>query len=79
MKHAFSFSKLPMALIFAGTLAFASCKKDNNTNATDNPDPQSSIEAAQNDNEAEQQIEHVFNISMGVQYSDAGEYIVLAT
>jgi hypothetical protein len=79
MKHAFSFSKLPMALIFAGTLAFASCKKDNNTNDTDNPDPQSSIEAAQNDNEAEQQFDDVFNISMGVQSSDAGEDIGLGT
>jgi hypothetical protein len=60
-------------------LALASCKKDNNTNNADNPDPRLSIEAAQNNDVAEQQFNDVFNISMGVQASDAGEDIGLGT
>lgn len=79
MKQLFSFSKLSTVIIFAGILFFVSCKKDNNTNTTDNPDPQLSVDAAQNDNVAEQQFNDVFNISMGVQSSDAGTDIGLGT
>jgi hypothetical protein len=79
MKQFFSFSKLPTAIIFAGMLFFASCKKNNNTNATDNPDPALSVDAAQNDATAEEQFDDVFNISMAVQSSDAGQDIGLET
>ena len=66
-------------MIFAGLLFFASCKKDNNTNTADNPDPQLLVDAAQNDDIADQQFNDVFNISMGVQSSDAGTDIGLGT
>ena len=79
MKQLFSFSKLPTAVIFAGILFLTSCKKDNNTNAANNPDPQLSVDAAQNDAIAEEQFDDVFNISMGVQSSDAGQDIGLGT
>lgn len=79
MKQIFSHSKLLLAILFSGMLALASCKKDNNTNTNDNPDPQLSVDAAQNDDEAEQQFNDVFNISMGVQASDAGQDIGLGT
>ncbi len=79
MKPFFSLSKLPTAIIFTGLIFFASCKKDNNTNSTTNPDPQLSANAAQNDATAEEQFDDVFNISMGVQSSDAGQDIGLGT
>lgn len=79
MKQLLSFSKLPTAAIFAGILFLTSCKKDNNTSAINNPGPQLSVEAAQNDAIAEQQFNDVFNISMAVQSSDAGAEIGLGT
>lgn len=79
MKTFFSVSKCVPALVFAGALAFSSCKKDNNLNNTDNPDPALSVEAAQNEATASSQFSDVFDITMGVQSSDAGEDIGLET
>jgi len=79
MKQLLFFAKMPTAIIFAILVIFASCKKDNNTNPPGNPDPQLTVDAAQNDDVAEQQFNDVFNISMGVQASDAGDDIGLGT
>jgi hypothetical protein len=60
-------------------MSLASCKKDNNITNTDNPDPALSVDAAQSDDNATSQFEDVFNITMSVQSSDAGEDIGLGT
>jgi len=75
----FSFSKLPLAIIFTSILIFSSCKKDTNTNSADNPDPALTSDAALNESSTESQFEDVFDITMGIQSSDAGENIGLGT
>ena len=67
MKQILSNSKWPSALLMAGLMLLASCKKDNNTNNTANPDPALSVNAAQSDDNAASQFDDVFNITMGVQ------------
>lgn len=79
MKQFISHSNSPLVVIIAGLIFFASCKKNNNSSTAGNTDSQSSIEAGQNDGLAEQQFNDVFNISMGVQASDAGQDIGLGT
>ncbi len=63
-------------LLGCGLIAFSSCKKDNSASlAQDTPEVVATIDAAQSDAIAEQQYDDVFNITMGVQASDAGEDI----
>ncbi len=63
-------------LLGCGLIAFSSCKKDNSASqAQDTPEVAATIDAAQSDAVAEQEYDDVFNITMGVQASDAGEDI----
>ena len=78
MKQILSFSKWSSAVIFTSLVVFTSCKKDSNSNASD-PDPSITVDAAQSDATAAAQFDDVFNITMGVQASDAGEEIGLGT
>ena len=79
MKQVFSFSKWPTAVIFSALMIFTSCKKDNSTNSTNDPNPAATVDVAQSDVGAEAQFDDVFNITMGVQASDAGEDIGIGT
>lgn len=79
MKQILSLSKLPSAIICAAIIILSSCKKDNSNNNADNPDPGLSVDAAQSEASAASQFDDVFNISMSVQSSDAGEDIGLGT
>ncbi len=79
MKQIFLLPKWASVFFLAGLMSLASCKKDNNINNTDNPDPALSVDAAQSDVNAASQFEDVFNITMSVQSSDAGEDIGLGT
>lgn len=79
MKQIFLLPKWAPVFFLAGLVSLASCKKDNNVNNTGNPDPALSVDAAQSDDNAATQFEDVFNITMGVQSSDAGEDIGLGT
>jgi len=79
MKQVFLFSKWPSAAILAGLMIFSSCKKDNNINNTTDPNPAVTIDAAQSDVIADAQFDDVFNITMGVQASDAGEEMGIGT
>ena len=63
----------------AGLLTFSSCKKDNSLVQPDTPEIAAIIDATQSDADAEQQFDDVFNITMGVQASDAGEEIGIET
>jgi hypothetical protein len=78
MKQVFLFSKWSSAAILAGLMIFSSCKKDNINNTTD-PNPAVTIDAAQSDVIADAQFDDVFNITMGVQASDAGEEMGIGT
>jgi hypothetical protein len=79
MKQIFLLPKLASIFFLVGLMSLTSCKKDNNTTNTDNPDPALSVDAVQSDDNAASQFEDVFNITMGVQSSDAGEDIGLGT
>ncbi len=69
-------SKLTTVAIFAGVVTFSSCKKDNTVNQpASSTEVAASIAATQDDAVAESQYDDVFNITMGVQSSDAGEEI----
>lgn len=76
-----SFKSKTAALIVAAALfSVTSCKKDNSaSNTVNDPDPIATVEAAQGDADASGQFEDVFNVSLGVQESDAGEDIGLGT
>lgn len=71
MKQITSFPKFASALILAGLVTLSSCKKDNNSTTTS--DSAQVTEAVQSDAVAEDQFNDVFNITMGLQASDAGE------
>ncbi len=71
------FSKFPAALLIIVVVIFSSCKKDNSTQPADTPEVAATIDASQSDAIAEEQFDDVFNITMGVQASDAGEEIGL--
>ncbi|MEO8416534.1 MAG: hypothetical protein ABI472_22915 [Ginsengibacter sp.] len=74
MKQVNQISKLSMLLLVAGMVTFSSCKKDNSVApAADTPAEAATMNAAQSDAVAEALYDDVFNISMGVQASDAGE------
>ncbi|MEP7080467.1 MAG: hypothetical protein ABI784_07050 [Ginsengibacter sp.] len=71
-----------MVTLFVAAALFSvtSCKKDNSANNTVNdPDPVATVDAAQSDADASGQFEDVFNVTMGVQSTDAGEDIGLGT
>jgi len=71
MKQTIIFPKFSAVLILAGLVTLSSCKKDNNSTATS--DSAQVTEAVQSDAVAEDQFNDVFNITMGLQASDAGE------
>lgn len=76
MKQVNQISKLAFLLAFSGIVTFSSCKKDNTiSQPTDTPAVTASLDASQSDAIAETQFDDVFNITMGVQSSDAGEDI----
>ncbi|MDP4283596.1 MAG: hypothetical protein Q8891_04170 [Bacteroidota bacterium] len=79
MKKVFLFSKHPLALIFAGLMVFSSCQKDNKTGAGTDSNPSLTVDAAQSDAVSDGQFGDVFDITMGVQASDAGEDIGIGT
>ena len=80
MKQIISISRWPTAFILGGLMFFASCKKDNSTQVnTPGQDSTSSVEVAQNEAGVSSQFDDVFDITMGVQASDAGEDIGLGT
>lgn len=79
MKQMISISKWPSAFLLAGLMVLVSCKKDNNTTAANNPDPALTMDAAQSEDNASSQFNDVFNITMGINSSDAGEDIGLGT
>ena len=80
MKTNFQSSRTATLMIAALLFSVISCKKDNTSNdRTDDPDPIATLDAAQSDAEASGQFEDVFNVTMGVQESDAGEDIGLGT
>lgn len=63
-------------ILIAGVLTFSSCKKDNSTTqTTQTPEVAATMDASQSDAVAESQYDDVFNITMGIQASDAGEDI----
>ncbi|MBS1737182.1 MAG: hypothetical protein JSS98_11350 [Bacteroidetes bacterium] len=67
-------------VVAAALFSITSCKKDSSANNTvTDPDPIATVEAAQGDADASGQFEEVFNVSMGVQATDAGEDIGLGT
>lgn len=69
-------SKLTTVIAFAGLVTFSSCKKDNAVNQpADSTEAAATVAATQDDAVAETQYDDVFNITMGVQASDAGEEI----
>jgi len=71
------FSKWAASLLMIALVIFSSCKKDNTTQPADTSEVAATIDASQSDAIAEQQFDDVFNITMGVQASDAGEEIGL--
>ncbi|MDQ2864144.1 MAG: hypothetical protein M3R50_10965, partial [Bacteroidota bacterium] len=76
MKQVNLISKFSALLFIAGIITFSSCKKDNNTNQpADTPDVTATMDATQSSAIAESQFDDVFNITMGVQASDAGDDI----
>ncbi len=78
MKQIFSLPKWYMVLTLAGIVTFSSCKKDSssNNNATDSD---LVTDAVESDAVSEDQFNNVFNITMGVQSSDAGEDVGIGT
>lgn len=79
MKQFLSFSKWPVVFLFTGLIAVSSCKKDNSANNPATPADGAIMDAAQSDASASDQFDDVFNITMGVQATDAGEDIGLGT
>ena len=80
MKSIFLNSRTATLFVAAALFSVTSCKKDNSANnAVTDPDPISTVEAAQGDADASGQFEEVFNVTMGVQSTDAGEDIGLGT
>lgn len=79
MKQHLLFLKWQPAFFLAGLMFFTSCKKDNNANNLNNLPDTAIMEAAQTDASASNQFDDVFNITMGVQASEAGEDIGLGT
>lgn len=76
MKQVNHFSKWAALLFIAGIAIFSSCKKNNPvTQPADTPAIAATVDATQSNAVAEQQFDDVFNITMGVQASDAGEEI----
>jgi len=76
MKQVNQISKFVTLLFIAGMVTFSSCKKDNSTGQpADTPAVTATVDATQSDAVAESQYDDVFNITMGVQTSDAGEDI----
>ena len=73
MKQITSFPKFASVLMLAGLVILSSCKKDNNSTTTS--DSAQVTEVVQSDAVAEDQFNDVFNITMGLQASDAGEDI----
>lgn len=70
------FSWLTVTAITTGLITFSSCKKDNSqTQPADTAQVESITAASQNDASAEAQYDDVFNITMGVQSTDAGDDI----
>ncbi len=68
--------KLTTVIAFGGLVIFSSCKKDNAVNQpADSTEAAKTVAATQDDAVAETQYDDVFNITMGVQASDAGEEI----
>ena len=61
MKQIFLLPKLASIFFLVGLMSLTSCKKDNNTTNTDNPDPALSVDAVQSDDNAASQFEDVFN------------------
>lgn len=69
-------SKFATAIAVTGIVTFSSCKKDNNVSQpTDPAEIAATLDVTENDAVAETQYDDVFNITMGVQASDAGEEI----
>ena len=76
MKQVNLTSKFYVLLFIAGILTLSSCKKDSTTNQTaDAPDVTATMDATQSNAISESQFDDVFNITMGVQASDAGDDI----
>ncbi|MEO6290669.1 MAG: hypothetical protein ABIO76_12145, partial [Ginsengibacter sp.] len=73
-------SKFAGLLVLTAVIAFSSCKKDASVNQSkDTPAAIAAKDATQDDAVAEAQYDEVFNITMGVQASDAGEDIGIGT
>ncbi len=73
-------SKFAGFLALTGVIAFSSCKKDASVNQSeDTPGVIAAKDATQDDAVAEAQYDDVFNITMGIQASDAGEDIGIGT
>ena len=61
-------------IAITGLVIFSSCQKDNSvTQPADTPEVTATVDATQSDADAEEQFDDVFNITMGVQASDAWE------
>ncbi len=65
--------RLPLfsVLLVAGTMFFSSCKKEKSNNPGD-PDQEKAVAVVEGDQLTSQAFNEVFNISLGVQSSDAG-------
>ena len=74
-----SFSKLFCLLFLCGLLTLTSCKKDNSLTKATDVDALSVLDAVAGDASAAVQFDDVFNITMGVQASDAGEELGIGT
>jgi hypothetical protein len=69
-------SNLLATIAISGLITLFSCKKDNSAiQPANTPDVSTTLEVTQSDAIAEEQFDDVFNITMGVQASDAGEEI----
>src|SRR5664279_5405443 len=69
-------SNLLVTIAISGLITLFSCKKDNSAiQPANTPDVSATLEVTQSDAIAEEQFDDVFNITMGVQASDAGEEI----
>jgi hypothetical protein len=68
---------LTTMLLFSGVLAITSCQKENGTDPVTETPEAATMKASQDDAQAEEQYDDVFNIAMGVKASDAGEEIGL--
>lgn len=73
-----SIFKISTALFLTGAVVISSCKKDN-ANSPQDPDLNEAVDVAQSNEVSSQAFDDVFNISMGVQASDAGDDIGIGT